>query len=300
MEAALVFPIFIYVVVIFLYFLQVLYLQETIQTGLNEVAKSCSKYSFLYEKLMSEKSEESETETKVETETESQNQGEISKKSNSDEESQNNDDNEIISGLLSGAFYHTKIKEFVDESVIDHSCVIGGFLGINFMNSEFLQDGETIDVVAVYRIHFPVPFFHLANYTMVQRVKTRGFIGEEKIGEDKAEEEKNVDSEERMVYIAETGNVYHVNRECTHLKLSIQSIGYESVETRRNSSGGKYHPCEKCGGNGVSRQSQSVYITSEGDRYHILLECSGLKRTISVVPISDVGNRRVCSRCGSK
>ncbi len=99
--------------------------------------------------------------------------------------------------------------------------------------------------------------------------------------------------EERMVYITETGTVYHLSRSCTHLDLKIYPIDSSELEGARNGGGGRYKRCELCGGG-----SGTVYITAEGDRYHSSLSCSGLKRTIYEVPISQVGGRKACSRCG--
>ncbi len=98
--------------------------------------------------------------------------------------------------------------------------------------------------------------------------------------------------EDPIVYVAENGTVYHLSRSCSHLDLSIRPIDRGDVDNARNAGGGKYKPCEICGGG-----SGTVYITDEGDRYHSSLTCSGLKRTIYEMRLSEVGNRRLCSRC---
>ena len=103
------------------------------------------------------------------------------------------------------------------------------------------------------------------------------------------------DVEEEYVYITETGEVYHRSRNCSHIRLRIRQIAGSQIETARNSSGGRYKSCEHC----HSRPTDgSIYITEDGDRYHNSLSCSGLKRTVTAVPISQVGDRRPCSRCG--
>ena len=77
------------------------------------------------------------------------------------------------------------------------------------------------------------------------------------------------------------------------LKDFVLNVGKEELTALRNASGGRYSPCEKCGGDG----SGIVYITNEGDRYHNTIECSGLKRSVRCVPLSEAGGRAPCSRC---
>ena len=92
----------------------------------------------------------------------------------------------------------------------------------------------------------------------------------------------------------ETGLVYHKDYHCTHLDLSIRMASGEEVSSLRNESGGKYYACEHCGGG----SGGAVYITSYGDRYHSSLSCSGLKRTVYAVPLSEAVGKGACSKCG--
>ena len=79
---------------------------------------------------------------------------------------------------------------------------------------------------------------------------------------------------------------------CSHIHLSIHSVEKTQLGAMRNENGEKYHPCEECGGG-----TGNVYITDTGNRYHSSLECSGLKRSIVKVPVTQVKDRRPCSRC---
>lgn len=101
---------------------------------------------------------------------------------------------------------------------------------------------------------------------------------------------------DEIVFITPEGAVYHRNRDCTYLKLSIRQLPYSSLEGARNQSGGKYAPCEYCIPGGWS--GSMVYITDYGNSYHSIRNCRGLKRTVMAVPLSKVGGRRCCSRCG--
>ncbi len=101
-------------------------------------------------------------------------------------------------------------------------------------------------------------------------------------------------TEEEYVYITEHGYSYHRSRNCRHLKVTIQAVTLDDIELMRNRSGGRYRPCERCGGNSTG----ILFITPEGDRYHSDAACSGLKRTIKTVKLSEVGSRTPCSQCG--
>ncbi len=101
--------------------------------------------------------------------------------------------------------------------------------------------------------------------------------------------------EEEYVYITESGYAYHRSRTCSHLKVTVSTVSASEIGKYRNSSGGKYYPCERCG-NGIS--SGVVFITNQGNKYHNSVTCSGLKRTIKTVKLSEVGGRGPCSACG--
>ena len=69
---------------------------------------------------------------------------------------------------------------------------------------------------------------------------------------------KTGEKEGEIVFVAETGEVYHRDRNCSHIKLSVEAVSKSEVSSRRNVSGGKYYPCEKCmGAGGIS---DTVYI----------------------------------------
>lgn len=102
--------------------------------------------------------------------------------------------------------------------------------------------------------------------------------------------------EEEYVFITPNGTVYHRDIGCSHLKLSIQTVNFSCVSSLRNEDGCHYNKCDFCGSrtpnNGI------VYVTNYGDCYHTSLSCPGIKRTIETIPISKVGNRTACSKCG--
>lgn len=135
-------------------------------------------------------------------------------------------------------------------------------------------------------------FFNLNFY---QQTVINNYAGKSMEGKDS---EKNEQGED-FVFIAKSGKVYHCDRECTYLKPSISEVSSKLVSSKRNSSGGKYKPCEKCCKNLQAEDMISVYITSYGDRYHSTKTCPGLKRDVRRVKKSETGNLPACSKCGN-
>lgn len=163
---------------------------------------------------------------------------------------------------------------------------------VNLLLSSFLQEDDTIDLVLTYQIRSPVALIRLPGSFFLQRARVRAWTGRNTGGDKGAEGE---DSDGEYVYVTETGSVYHDDPNCTHLKRSIREVDKSELDGMRNSSGGKYHDCERCGGAAVDGK---VYITSDGDRCHSSLSCSGLKRTVRQVLKEEIGDMRACSKCG--
>lgn len=105
-----------------------------------------------------------------------------------------------------------------------------------------------------------------------------------------------VSSAEAMVFVTESGSVYHRKPGCSYIRLSISQVAGHSVSSKRNQYGERYTACETCSQNG--NPAGVVYITKSGDRYHNLASCSGLKRTVRMVKESEAKGMGACTRCG--
>lgn len=105
-----------------------------------------------------------------------------------------------------------------------------------------------------------------------------------------------LETEETYVYITPEGSVFHLTRECTHLKLSIERVTFVKACASENVYGERYRECTLCD----EEFGFLVYITKEGNCYHSERNCSGLKRTVRQIPISEVDGRSCCIRCISK
>jgi hypothetical protein len=146
-------------------------------------------------------------------------------------------------------------------------------------------EGDYVDLIADYRIRLPLAFFSVKDIHIRQESKSRKWTGSTSDG-----------SDDVYVYVTETGTVYHLTKECKYLDLSIQTATTSKLGTLKNKSGHKYSACGRCAAKN-NNGSKTVYITDYGDCYHYSLECSGLKRTISVVLKSEVEDKNLCSKC---
>ena len=101
---------------------------------------------------------------------------------------------------------------------------------------------------------------------------------------------------EPMVYVTASGSVYHKNPGCSYLNVSLKQIPGSSAKSASNKYGEHYSACEICSRN--QNPAGVVYVTEQGNRYHNLESCSGLKRSVRLVKASSVSEMGACSRCG--
>lgn len=162
----------------------------------------------------------------------------------------------------------------------------GGSMGISLIESKFTED--EISLKACYHIRLPVKIFWVWDFAMMQQANCRKWTGWNADGGNGVSDD--------WVYITETGTVYHITKSCTHLRLSIRTIDAGRITELRNENGGRYYRCTQCAT--VNVEQGRVYITSQGNRYHTDLDCSGIKRTVYMVRLSEAAGRTKCSRCG--
>ncbi len=169
--------------------------------------------------------------------------------------------------------------------------VEGGENGIDFGQST-IHNREIIVLQADYVFKPNFDIFGITNIQMSQRRLMHTWIGYEQglYG-------GFSDAEDIWVYVAKNGTVYHKNLMCSHIKLSIMETTGKTVDSLRNVYGGKYKPCEICH---AKKEDRIIYVAANGDRYHNKLSCSGLKRTVNTMRLSEAVGKglRACSRCG--
>ena len=189
--------------------------------------------------------------------------------------------------LLTEVYVKERVIQLVGRDRINKSPIIGGTGGIMLWRSEIKDENDVIDLVMTYRVEPWLPIFNVGEMTLINRCYIKAYTGYEKDDESR---------DDRKYYVADTGEVYHLYRSCTHLQLTISMIETEELGDARNENGSKYKPCEICWDE--ETKQEQCYITPQGDRYHLSVSCTGLKRTIYVITEAQIGNKPLCSRCG--
>lgn len=267
-EAALVLPIILFVLCGFLYFLLILNMQVALYEELSESARKAARYAFTYEEILHmAPSEEEQIKQEMEPGL-----------------------TDMLYHGFSSAYALGQIKKGVGKDWLNQSCIREGVDGLSLISDSLISNNQMVDMVLRYYVDIPILPGKWFDLLCVQRVRIRTFTGFMP-----SREENNEENVEELVYVTETGTVYHTNKYCTHLNLSVKRTDCANLETIRNSNGGKYYACELCGG--IPDDSGSVVLTVHGDRYHSNTSCQGLKRNWKAIPISEVGDRGLCTRC---
>ena len=160
---------------------------------------------------------------------------------------------------------------------------------VSLLSSEIMKEENQIDLVGTYKVKLPFRMITVPQLRFRQRVHMRAFTG--------VETRKPAGRTGQTVYVAENGSVYHQKLSCTYLTLSISQVVYGDLEDMRNRGGGIYKECERCCKGKSFQKETPVWITNFGDKYHSHGACSGLKRKIREMDLSQVGSRTPCSKC---
>ena len=191
--------------------------------------------------------------------------------------------------VFASTYVKARLTNFLGEDYLNEAPLTKGAEGLQMWESRVYEQGDEMDLLVTYAVS---PWSSLAgflSFRMANRYYTHiwnGYGLSEAAGE-----------EAKTVYLAENGVVYHLDRDCTHLRFSVRKIPWTELGGARNQYGRRYRACEKCIGGALP---DTIYITQEGNRYHYSRECSGLKRTVSSVRLEDTAELRPCGRCGTK
>lgn len=181
------------------------------------------------------------------------------------------------------------IKEYLEKQLLPYLCVEGNGNGLSIDVKENVAGKDNRKVTVSYTIK---PFLYLlpiGEITVTDSVLVHDWTGYQK------DIVWNEDKEEVYVYITPTGKKYHLSPTCTYLRVKLQVVNIKEVSGLRNADGKIYYPCKICG----TEANSIVYLTKWGTRYHGKNDCEAIEKNVSIVPISQAGERTVCSKCGN-
>lgn len=188
--------------------------------------------------------------------------------------------------LLTEFYIRNRITDCLGEEYLDSSPLAKGSRGLWLLESDMADDSDELDIVVTYQVKSFLSLVGFRPFRMANRCCVRLWNGYE-LPVESAQEEK--------VYVTVNGEVFHRDRNCTHLQLSVRETTRIRLEEERNRWGQRYRPCEKCA---VGEKPVVLYVTGEGDRYHYRKDCPGLKRTVIALAQEEAESYRPCSRCG--
>lgn len=197
------------------------------------------------------------------------------------------------------AFSYLYVKEqigdFLGKPYLEEAPIVDGINGLQFWESDISTEGDVFEITVTYQISSYCDIAAFRPFRMANRYYGHLWNGYELSTES--------DENEDIVYITERGKVYHRDIDCSHIKLSIQETTLQDALKRHNSYGERYQLCDLCGKkeNSTLKKEEGatvVWITLDGNGVHYNRNCSGLKRTIREVPLSETAGYLPCSRCG--
>ena len=193
----------------------------------------------------------------------------------------------LSGAVFSSIFVKAQLVHLLGQDYLDASPLRSGTDSLMLWESEVFGTEDTIDLVVTYSVAPWTKTVGFLSFRMANRYYGHIWNGYEVSGQAHVGE---------VVYVTENGQVYHPNRDCTYLRLSVKKIGAGELYDARNNYGKRYSACERCVRGG---KTEIIYITGEGDKYHYNRDCPGLKRTVSPMLKSEAEKRyRPCSRCG--
>ena len=150
--------------------------------------------------------------------------------------------------------------------------------------SDLSADDDWLDLRVYYQVNFSGLDLQKKKYYMADRARIRIWTG------------KDMLQTEQKVFITLTGTVYHTSRDCTYLSPKVDKVDASVLETLRNKNGEKYQACQECCDED-SPKSGYVYVTQYGNCYHSSANCGYLNHCILEVNLSEVQDRKECSKC---
>lgn len=262
-EAAIALPLFVFAIISIMYLINILFIQSTMQIQLENVAKLINSSTCITTGL---------------------------------DVNLNDDENSLLEKIIidsagsiavKAMFLTDEIKDFADNTLI-----VDGSDGLSFFGSKVTNTDEPLDIVLSYKVRAPFIPEDVFTFEIKHHCYFKPFNGKELY--------KNIFLDITLVYVTHDGDVYHMNKMCTHLQryTKLRSLDILKQEVPN------ILPCTFCSHqtNLISRPSMNgieyVYVTVEKDVYHYVEACPSLQRNLIRLTIDEaLGTYTPCNRC---
>ena len=269
-EAALAMSVFLYASFAMIHFILMFNWQVSMQMNINNIAKDTAKKMYYLEianNITNNDKNGEETRKSINSKFKEYE----NKNADADNDEIGHDDN-----------------KFGQENVIGVAYLYGKYFK-NKKDSNLIVFTAIVPILILFLfLIFPkYPYFSKDNQIqIVQRARMKAWTG------------RDLTQQLNLVYMTDGGTVYHTNIDCTYLNLNIEKTSYLEMTQRRTGSGSKYKACSICVNKKIA-DSQVVFITKEGKKYHTDINCRGLTRRVITLDISQVETKNACSKCGA-
>lgn len=190
---------------------------------------------------------------------------------------------------LDYAYVYASVVKNLGEEYLENSWISQGKRGIHFEKSQFLKDGKNLNLIVHYQIK--VPYFPGVSLSVSQQTHRRIWVGEDTSIYDKSGEKNN-----RTYYLAATGRVYHLYRDCDYIDVKLEAVSAAQLDLLRSKDGSIYYACESC----HPQKKGLLYIAAYGNRYHSDPACRAIEKNARQVSGEDVAGMKLCSRCAAQ
>ena len=192
-----------------------------------------------------------------------------------------------VSTLISHQDMEQEIVSIIGRERLERSMVVAGAEGLDCSRTRNDVFTGELRLSLCYQLNIPVLMFRIPIISQEETLKVKGWNG--------YINSFSLPETEEKVYLTNYGLVYHKDRNCSYLEVSVRAVDATKIQELRNVSGGKYYPCLFC--KNTPSKGGKLYVSDFGKRYHNSLECSRIKRNVYAVPLDEVYGLGGCSKC---
>lgn len=169
-------------------------------------------------------------------------------------------------------------EKYLDNDGLVERYIKGGSKGVSFILGTKIDEDGFLTLKASYEIKISLPFINKLTKRKQISIRQKVYRGY------KPDEDPDI---EEYVFVTESGEVYHTNRNCSYMSRHILQVFTQLAADKG------YEECRLCG----QYCGDKVYVTEDGESYHSTKACSSLKRTVYRAKLADLKGVNKCHLC---